>query len=500
MTSLPSTLALALASLRSSWSTALSASPSIAAHVLPPRPLAKSSSSSPDPKPGPKPDPKPGPSPNPDPALAAAASPEDNPDRQLDQTLASQIPSSPPPSSAPSAPSPPSRTPPPSAKYPWAHEGFISHAHYRVPKYPIVLCHAYIDHSAFPPAAGLRIRARSVVSSNRAMEQKDASVNHRPALVVTSLSVHPSGPSGLFGFDKLGPESIPFLQIRYWRGIADALHDLGCEVHITRVPTVGAIRNRAHELKRFLETNMNGRRVNLIAHSMGGLDCRYLITHLPSTQYSVESLTTIATPHRGSAFMDWCRDSFGVGAHDPIPPDCAVSEALFGVKLPGDVSSSYTSPDALCQDTLQPNHSLVDAKLVVSATTHPVIKYIMSPLDAPAFGNLTRDYCRIFNLATPDRDSVRYFSYAAVTNVSKLAPLYFSHQILNKMEGVNDGLVSLDSAKWGEFMGAVDCDHWELIPPKIRGLSSSFGIKRGTAFNSIEFYLQVVSNLAENEC
>lgn len=43
-----------------------------------------------------------------------------------------------------------------------------------------------------------------------------------------------------------------------------------------------------------------------MAHSMGGLDGRYLISHIRPTEYVPLSLTSISTPHRGSPFMDWC--------------------------------------------------------------------------------------------------------------------------------------------------------------------------------------------------
>jgi triacylglycerol lipase len=47
-----------------------------------------------------------------------------------------------------------------------------------------------------------------------------------------------------------------------------------------------------------------------MAHSMGGLDCRYLISRIKPDDYTPLSLTTISTPHRGSPFMDWCQVSF----------------------------------------------------------------------------------------------------------------------------------------------------------------------------------------------
>lgn len=43
--------------------------------------------------------------------------------------------------------------------------------------------------------------------------------------------------------------------------------------------------------------------MNIIAHSKGGLDSRYLISGLHMAPY-VASLTTICTPHRGSMLAD----------------------------------------------------------------------------------------------------------------------------------------------------------------------------------------------------
>lgn len=70
-----------------------------------------------------------------------------------------------------------------------------------------------------------------------------------------------------------------------------------------------------------IEQTFPGREVNLIGHSMvrshsllspiwltdsqGGLDARFLISQLKPTTFKVKSLTTIATPHRGSSFADF---------------------------------------------------------------------------------------------------------------------------------------------------------------------------------------------------
>ncbi|KAI0310018.1 hypothetical protein OF83DRAFT_924487 [Amylostereum chailletii] len=85
---------------------------------------------------------------------------------------------------------------------------------------------------------------------------------------------------------------------------------------MTSVPRTGSISERAAELNRFLQQRAHGRGVNLMAHSMGGLDGRHLITHIQPMEYTPLSLTTFATPHRGSAFMDWCAEYLGLGRID----------------------------------------------------------------------------------------------------------------------------------------------------------------------------------------
>lgn len=84
----------------------------------------------------------------------------------------------------------------------------------------------------------------------------------------------------------------------------------------------------------------------------------------------------------------------------------------------------------------------------------------LSALDAPAFNNLTSEYCEEFNNATPDHPNVKYFSLAAVRDVPLTDPLHFSYQVIKSREGPNDGLVSLRSASYGQLINVLYCDHW----------------------------------------
>ncbi|KAJ3520709.1 hypothetical protein NM688_g9124 [Phlebia brevispora] len=112
---------------------------------------------------------------------------------------------------------------------------------------------------------------------------------------------------GLYGFDVRGPEAFPMLRQHYWSNVLAVLRQkIGAEVIVTSVPATGSIASRARSLHNLLCNRAQGQSINFIAHSMGGLDCRHLITHIKPTEYTPASLTTIATPHRGSPFMDWC--------------------------------------------------------------------------------------------------------------------------------------------------------------------------------------------------
>ena len=112
---------------------------------------------------------------------------------------------------------------------------------------------------------------------------------------------------------------------------------------------------------------------------------------------------------------------------------------------------------------------------------------LISLLDSPAYANLTSTYSglnTIFNPNTPDDPSVKYFSVAGRTSSMNIwHPLWLPKMVLDGFEERerarlreeghpladmdsqwgNDGLVTVQSARWGEFLGILEgCDHWEL--------------------------------------
>ncbi|HVW64567.1 MAG TPA: alpha/beta fold hydrolase [Nitrosospira sp.] len=107
---------------------------------------------------------------------------------------------------------------------------------------------------------------------------------------------------GFLGFSHLGP-------IEYFRGIRKALLPMRIMPLIPEVPGAGTIAERAETLARHLFRS-NKQAFALVGHSMGGLDARYLITHLDPDR-RVKSLVTVATPHLGSPLAQWMLESRG---------------------------------------------------------------------------------------------------------------------------------------------------------------------------------------------
>ncbi len=109
------------------------------------------------------------------------------------------------------------------------------------------------------------------------------------------------------------------------------------------------------------------------------------------------------------------------------------------------------------------SHTLSLSSLPSSFTT-----FLLGLFDSPAYANLTTSYLtETFNPRTPDDPRVRYFSIAGRMSAPNIwHPLWFPKVVLDSAAASgadNDGLVSVDSARWGEFLGTLEgADHWAL--------------------------------------
>jgi triacylglycerol lipase len=211
------------------------------------------------------------------------------------------------------------------------------------------------------------------------------------------------------------------------------LSERGFRVLFPRVSPTSGVVERAGQLRDQI-LRWTDDPVNLVAHSMGGLDARYLVTHLGMAE-RVRSLTTISTPHRGTYLADW----FVANYRNRIPLLLALE--AFGVNMDG---IRDCRPRA----------------------------------------------CREFNARTPDVPGVQYFSYAGSIPQGRANPvLRRAWALLHAAEGANDGMVSVASARWGEFLGTFPADHYAQTPDAaVPGLADHF--------DPLGFCLRLVEDLA----
>jgi triacylglycerol lipase len=207
---------------------------------------------------------------------------------------------------------------------------------------------------------------------------------------------------GVLGFDKI---AIGGRDLSYFRGVTRHLTSVGAEVHRPRVHLAASIAVRAAELKRLIEM-IPAQKVNVIAHSMGGLDARYAISKLGLGD-RIATLTTVGTPHRGTPVAD------------------------LGTKL-GDLLKLRT----------------LIGKLV----------------DVDGFHDLTTHRLIDFNRDVPDSPKVFYGSVIGRIERAKATPLlWITHKYLTERAGANDGMVPAASQSWGEVLKEVEADHWAQI-------------------------------------
>jgi triacylglycerol lipase len=192
----------------------------------------------------------------------------------------------------------------------------------------------------------------------------------------------------------------------YFPGIIEGLESAGNRVLVPRLsPTMG-VAERAQQLKSFIDCNSPHEPVHLLAHSMGGLDARYMVSRLGMGKRAL-TLTTLGTPHRGSSFADWALQR-------------------------------------------------------LSRLLKPFFQYFGMPTQA--FYDLTTARCREFNEQVRDVPEVRYFSVAGQHDGHPLnAEFYLPYHIVLKKEGPNDGVVSIASAHHGEQLDVWEGDHFSLV-------------------------------------
>jgi triacylglycerol lipase len=229
---------------------------------------------------------------------------------------------------------------------------------------------------------------------------------------------------GMAGFDSL------FGIYHYWTGVPQILTKDGAKVYVTLVPQFNSTEARGEVLLAQVEEILavsGAAKVNLIGHSHGGLDSRYVASVAPEL---VASVTTIGSPHGGAELADFLRNN--------------VKDGGFGEKALGLFANSLGSLLALLggvRDT--PQDSI--AALTALTSAHMAAFNLEHPAGVPS------TWC---GEGAYEANGVRYFSWSggrALTNVLdpsdwmlSLASLVYSEK--------NDGLVGVCSSHLGQVI------------------------------------------------
>ncbi len=239
---------------------------------------------------------------------------------------------------------------------------------------------------------------------------------------------------GAMGFVRLG---LPGLRLDYFHRVRGMLESHGNRVFVWKAPNLASVEQRARVILDHLRAHEAEGPFNLVAHSMGGLDARCVISTLGGADL-VASLTTIGAPHHGTEAAEWR------------------NRVLRRLGLAGLLRSRESGRD----------------------------------LHLEVF---TREWSARFNESNPDAPHVRYRCWAGDAPTLKMAPVLQPFAaIIRRREGANDGLVSVKAASHSDAHPAcvIPADHFAQLGWKL-------GLNRFDSFDHLAFHRGILREAVE---
>lgn len=241
--------------------------------------------------------------------------------------------------------------------------------------------------------------------------------------------------------------------LNYWGRIPSELKVNGAKVFYGNHSSALSVEESAHEIfsrvKEIIEDE-GCDKVNIIAHSKGGLDCRYAISNLGMDKY-VASLTMINTPNKGCMFADYLFEHTSKSFKRKLADSYNFTMRKLGDKDPDFLSA--------VKDLTSTNVRDLNSKMKRIDTVY--YKSIGSKLEKASGGRF---------------------------------PLNLTNNFVKYFDGANDGLVGEESFKYGD-------DYTFIEPTSKRGISHAdiIDLNRENieGFDVREFYVQLVSELKD---
>lgn len=220
---------------------------------------------------------------------------------------------------------------------------------------------------------------------------------------------------GVCGFDQL---PLFGLKQHYFRGVSAHLTRGGVPVYVARLAPLGSVPQRAQQLAEMVRS-LSHDRVTIVAHSLGGLDARYAISHL-GLHERVTELVTVGTPHRGT----------------PIANLATLAPAIAARRMARKLG--------LCTDALD----------------------WLTPASMERFNQEVRDV-----------PGVTYTSVVGTPTLGRMwrnPILLAGYLYLRRCAGNSDGMVPAESQRWGSRVIEVPVHHFGQVGWSLRGHAGRF--------------------------
>lgn len=244
--------------------------------------------------------------------------------------------------------------------------------------------------------------------------------------------------------------------VNYWGRIPSALEKNGATIFYGNHQSAASVADSARELteriKKIVEET-GCEKVNIIAHSKGGLDCRYALSFCGAAPY-VASLTTINSPHQGCGFADYLLTAIPEKAQQKIERTYNATMRRLGDPSPDFMAAVRDLTAARC------------AQRCRELEEHPHTEGIL---------------CQSVGSCLRRGGDGRF-------------PLNLTYRLVKFFDGENDGLVSRDSFPFGERFtylqsgGYRGISHGDVVDLNRENLPD---------FDVREFYVTLVSQLKD---
>jgi triacylglycerol esterase/lipase EstA (alpha/beta hydrolase family) len=239
-------------------------------------------------------------------------------------------------------------------------------------------------------------------------------------------------------------------------------------------------------------------KLNLVCYAVGGLDCRYLVSpgglfkadpaQLKEAQAAIASITTVATPHRGTRVAEAAIQALRSGTTSDLLATLIGQDS--SAKIPDDAAVLRTLGGLTLEALFAFNREVTDAPGVYYQSWAGVSQVLGRTSDASE--ELIREQCvapggeLLFSRHRDTRDRMNELLWVA-------APFSgTSRDDLGRVvSSPADGQVAVASAKWGTFRGCIPADHYDVV-----GQIGHTTWDPVTGFDAPRFYAYVATDLA----